>query len=86
MASIFDGGGFFWGLSNRPRAKIGDTGVFQSVTPIGSPLTGGFPGIYPGMGPGQSGAAGLVEFLERQKKCMESGKCPVVWGPSAIWG
>lgn len=82
MYDLFGRQGFFW---NSPNPEIGDTGVSVSVAPGGGGFGGGFPGIYPAMGPGQSGAAGLLEFQERQKKCVESGECPVVWGPAAYW-
>ena len=57
----------------------GGPGAFMSVTPGGGG-PGGFPGIYPGMGPGQSGMAGLLEFL---KKTGQQAPQVVTWaGPS----
>lgn len=81
MYNIFMGRGFFW---VTPDLEIGDTGVVQSVAPGGGG-PGGFPGIFPGGGVSNSGWAGYQEFQERMKKCLESGKCPVTYGPSPVW-
>jgi hypothetical protein len=76
----------FGGFGPAPadgRAQLGNgPGVIQSVTPVGSSFGGGFPGIYPAMGPGQSGAAGLIEFIARRQRQRVT---PIAWGPPAFW-
>jgi hypothetical protein len=80
FGSVFGGFGPAPGMAQS--APSGGPGVIGGVPPSMPAAGGGFPGIYPGMGPGQSGGAGLVEFLERQRK---ERPVAVTWGPAAFW-
>lgn len=85
MATMFGGFGGGPGQLMGKGRRLGAGGVFQSVSPMGSGLFGGFPGVFPAMGPGQSGAAGLLELQERMRKCIKEKTCPVTYGPPAAF-